>query len=574
LALGAGVVVSLRGAPARRWMITLAIGAACVAPFVVLQAACNKGITGYWTHLPWSHYAERNGPHDSPSLAAYDPARRSRSAVPQIRAFEESVTAEAYRAKLEAGARGRIFRIVRSIEGAGLPHPLMLVLIPAAVLALPARARWVMAVFLVGFVVAYAPYTFVIGHYATTVAPALVLLVLAGWDALALAAGRAAGAVRVVGAAGLLGLTLCSLPQFLRLPEEDEWPTARAMRDVDARVAAATGGRPAIVLFRFDPEHCVSDAEPVYNADASWPDDATVIRAHDLGERRNRELFAYYARVSPGRAVYRFDRAEREGTPVVTYLGVVRDLAGTKSMSTIDFARAAVDYGAYRPPFDSRLFERLAAFGIGVDRQLILDVGAGTGLLGRGFAGARVVECDVGWELIRQAGGWGRVVARAEALPFGDETFDAVTAGQSWHWFDRRVAPREIRRVLKPGGRVAVVYQTYLPVEGNVAEASERVILKYRPGWRHAGGVGVNGQALKDLQVAGFLGIESFTFDVDVPFTREAWRGFVRTCSAVGPAMSAGVVEVFDREHMTMLEGWPETLVVPHRVFAAVAWRR
>jgi hypothetical protein len=43
----------------------------------------------------------------------------------------------------------------------------------------------------------------------------------------------------------------------------------------------------------------------------AWPDDATVIRAHDLGAR-NQELIDYYARVSPGRWVYLYDKSTRE----------------------------------------------------------------------------------------------------------------------------------------------------------------------------------------------------------------------------------------------------------------------
>src|SRR4051794_32857837 len=212
-------------------------------------------------------------------------------------------------------------------------------------------------------------------------------------------------------------------------------------------------------------------------------------------------------------------------------------------MSGVEFGRAAGDYASFRPAFAARLFERLRDLGVGLAGQLGLDVGAGAGLLGRGLAagggggggagldlgvlgagtgllgrglaaaGVRVVESDLNLELLRQATAAERVVAAAEGLPFGDGVFDAVTAGQSWHWFDRRVTPREVRRVLKRGGRVAIVYQTYLPLEGNVAWASEGLILKYRPGWRHAGGVGINGQALKDLQAAGFVGIESFSFD-------------------------------------------------------------
>ena len=242
---------------------------------------------------------------------------------------------------------------------------------------------------------------------------------------------------------------------------------------------------------------------------------------------------------------------------------------------SIDFGKAAGDYASHRPAFHPRLFVRLHEMRLGIAGQSILDVGAGTGLLGDGLrgCGARVVESDVSLDLLRQAGGTARVVGRAERLPFADATFDAAAAGQCWHWFDRRVAPAEIRRVLKPGGRLAIVYQTYLPLPGNVAAASEALILGYRPRWRHAGGVGINGQALKDAQAAGFVDIESFSFDVDLAFTRPAWQGFVRTCSAVAPSLSPADLARFDREHADLLQSWPATLAVPHRVFAAVARR-
>jgi len=241
---------------------------------------------------------------------------------------------------------------------------------------------------------------------------------------------------------------------------------------------------------------------------------------------------------------------------------------------TIDFGKSANDYQAYRPEFASRLFTRLHEMGIGLPAQRILEIGAGTGLLGRPLiaGGSSVIECDTSQLLLQQCTGH-RVAARAEELPFPAESFDAVTAAQCWHWFDRIAAPREIHRVLKPQGRIAIIYQTYLPLPGNVAAASEQIILRHRPGWRHAGGVGINGQALKDLQTARFTQIESFSFDVEIPFTRAAWQGFIRTCSPLGPSLSADELARFDNDHAAALQSWPQTFTVPHRVFAAVATR-
>ena len=76
-----------------------------------------------------------------------------------------------------------------------------------------------------------------------------------------------------------------------------------------------------MVLFKYSPGDNVIE-EPVYNTDVAWPDDAPVIRAHDLGER-NVEIFRYYADKQLDRMFYRFDRATGKLTP----LGRARALA-------------------------------------------------------------------------------------------------------------------------------------------------------------------------------------------------------------------------------------------------------
>src|SRR5262245_6727146 len=184
-----------------------------------------------------------------------------------------------------------------------------------------------------------------------------------------------------------------------------------------------------------------------------------------------------------------------------------------KQMAT-NFGAAADDYARFRAGFPDSLFDRLAAIGIGASGETIVDVGTGTGTLARGFAlrGAKVIGIDPDVRLLDQARrldaaasatveykiGW------AEAIPLPDGVADVVSAGQCWHWFDGKKAALEFSRITKSHASVVVAYFSWLPLTGNVVEATERLIKNRDRNWKFGGGIGFDCRSLPHLPDAVF----------------------------------------------------------------------
>jgi SAM-dependent methyltransferase len=247
-----------------------------------------------------------------------------------------------------------------------------------------------------------------------------------------------------------------------------------------------------------------------------------------------------------------------------------------------DFGKTASDYGRHRAGFPDEFFDRLSAMGILRPGMRALDLGTGTGTIARGLAlrGCDVLGLDRSAPLMEQAAELdheaGVVVryvnASAEDTGQGAASFDLVTAGQCWHWFDRPRAAAEARRVLKPGGRLVIAHFDWIPLPGNMVEATEQLIEKHNPKWKLGGGLGIHPLWARDMGVAGFTNIETFSFDIDAIYTHEAWRGRIRASAGVGASLTPDAVAVFDAELRAMLaERWPkDPMRVPHRVFAAI----
>jgi len=248
----------------------------------------------------------------------------------------------------------------------------------------------------------------------------------------------------------------------------------------------------------------------------------------------------------------------------------------------VEFGKTAADYARHRADFPDAFFERLIAMGVAKPGMRALDLGTGTGTIGRGLAlgGCEVVGLDRSEAMMAEAARLDRaagvmvryVRSAAEETGLRAGSFDLVTAGQCWHWFDSRRAAAEVRRILRAGGRLVIASFDWIPLAGNVADATEKLIEKHNPKWKLGGGLGIHPLWPRVMAIAGFGNIETFSFDVDAQYTHEAWRGRVRASAGVGASLAPAAVARFDDELKQMLaKRYPrDPMPVLHRVFAAI----
>jgi SAM-dependent methyltransferase len=246
--------------------------------------------------------------------------------------------------------------------------------------------------------------------------------------------------------------------------------------------------------------------------------------------------------------------------------------------NVIDWGKTSRDYAAWRPNYPELFYDLLATFGVGLPGQRILDLGTGVGFLALRFArrGAQPVGIDVSADQITEARRLAEAAGQAvefhvssaehTGLPSG--LFDVVTASQAWLYFDKtRVVP-EVKRLLKPGGLLVTCHFCWLPREDPIAKASETLVLKHNPNWTAADYAG-NTPLIPEWSKDDFRLHGMFTFDAQIPFTRESWRGRIRACRGVGAVLGAEETEAFDQEHDALLrEKTSERFSVLHRIDA------
>ena len=246
---------------------------------------------------------------------------------------------------------------------------------------------------------------------------------------------------------------------------------------------------------------------------------------------------------------------------------------------SFDWGNTSKDYAKYRDIYPKEFYQYILDLGLCKDRQKVLDVGTGTGVLPRNMYeyGAKWTGTDISENQIEQA----KILAAekemdidfyacpAEEIDYPDNTFDVITICQCIWYLDASVISERFAKMLKKDGKILVLYMGWLPYEDRIAGKSEEIILKYNPNWSAYGDY-VQPVFVPEEFNEYFDIIKREEFRVDIPFTRDGWHGRMRASRGVSASMDEEALKAWDREHWEMMcEEAPEEFLLKHYVSVA-----
>ncbi len=141
------------------------------------------------------------------------------------------------------------------------------------------------------------------------------------------------------------------------------------------------------------------------------------------------------------------------------------------------------DYQAIRKGYQTKIISHLAK---GTNKNSALDLGCGTGQVASILSDLfnHVIGTDITKERIAEAKKTHKHIKNlkfkiegAEKISAKDNSMDLVSAAQCFMYFDQKIAIPEIKRVLKPGAKLALLWK-YQNAKCPYAKLAKKVILK------------------------------------------------------------------------------------------------
>lgn len=247
------------------------------------------------------------------------------------------------------------------------------------------------------------------------------------------------------------------------------------------------------------------------------------------------------------------------------------------------FGNVAQDFVKYRKGYPSKFYEKLQQdHGVVFRQQQVLDIATSNGLAARDLAdlGCLVTGIDNSPELIAAAIQTNKIeklhieylLGDVTNLPFEESSFDLITAIHCWNVLPASSTSKEAYRVLKTGGKLILAQFEPILIKNDVVIKTREIVSKFNTDWNGLSSFGMYPQWINDLYLAGFTNVETFTFDVVIPFTHEEWKGKMRTDEGIGGSLHQEEVKAFDNALSNLLDEQfaGNILEVPHRMFSII----
>jgi SAM-dependent methyltransferase len=134
--------------------------------------------------------------------------------------------------------------------------------------------------------------------------------------------------------------------------------------------------------------------------------------------------------------------------------------------NTQRFTGRAEVYDNYRPGYTDEMYDYIYANVLKADGA-VADIGSCTGILSEGFLkrGSKVYGVEpnadmraAGEKRLQEYEGFSSVIGTGENTSLEADSVYLITAASAFHWFDPALFYAECRRILRPGGSVAIIY--------------------------------------------------------------------------------------------------------------------
>ena len=205
--------------------------------------------------------------------------------------------------------------------------------------------------------------------------------------------------------------------------------------------------------------------------------------------------------------------------------------------STERFSNRVADYIKYRPDYPSALVTYLTECCGLRSHQVVADIGSGTGLLTQMFLnqGNPVYGIEPNAEMRTAAEEFLQIypqfqsfTSQAEATELETDSVDWIIAGQAFHWFDQQATRQEFNRILKPGGWVALIWNSRL-MSDPFQQAYEEFLLSHAPDYSVIMRRRPSAETLAEFFAPAKM--ETATFAHQQVFDFEGLKGRLLSCS-------------------------------------------